>query len=248
MMMLLLALHGIGGPTPAASRAAAHYKFVAKTTTEVDLSAMGAPSQSIVMTVAGYASVAMTDTVGGKVVTVTVDSSSFDAGEFTAAMPAAMTASSRGTVFHIYLVHGAPSAPITSTPMSVQAAQLVPGIELMLVGMRPAGMAERWVDTTTSDTTMAEGGARSTRITGWTTRPGTGGRIQVEGTWTGTTTVAAGGGQMDMQMTGVVHVTAMPGALSESGASSGTGTGNMNMAGSAIPMTVTTEVTAAATP
>lgn len=248
MLTLLLSLHALAGPTPVAPRAPLHYKIVAKTTSEIDLSAMGQPSTSIVMTVSGFVSVSMTDTVGGKLADIVVDSSAFDAGQFTAAMPATMTASSQGTLFHVYLVNGKPSAPITSKSVSVQAAQLVPGIEILLAGMRPSRMAESWVDTTKSDTTMAEGGAASTRITTWTAKAGTGGRIEIDGTWTGTTTASVGGGQMEMQITGTTHLTSMPGALTETGTSSGSGQASMNIGGSAIPMKVTTEVTTSATP
>jgi hypothetical protein len=248
MLTLLLSLHVIAGPTPVPARAPMHYKIMAKTNTEIDLTAMGQPSQNIVMTVSGFVSVTMTDTAGGQLANVTVDSSTFDAGMYTAQMPPGMTASSQGTVFHVYLVNGKPNAPIAATPVSVQAAQLVPGIELMLAGMRPTRLAESWVDTTKSDTTMAQGGASSTRITTWTAKAGTGGRIQTDGTWTAKTTATIGGGQMEMQMTGAAHVTAMPGALSENGSSSGSGQANMNIGSNVIPMKVSFEVTTSATP
>ena len=247
-MLTLLSLHLIAGPTPVPVRAPMHFTIVAKTSTQLDLSAMGAPAQDIVMTVSGFVSVMITDTVGGKLASIVVDSSRFDAGMFTTQMPPAMTASSQGTVFHVYLVNGKANAPISATPVSVQSAQLVPGIELMLAGMRPTRLAESWVDTTKSDTALAEGSTASTRITTWTATAGNDGRMQTDGTWAGTTTVGAGPMKLEMQMTGVVHVTGMPGALSETGRSTGNGQANMNMGGNSIPMKVTTEVTASATP
>jgi hypothetical protein len=249
MLLLLLSLHVLTGPTPPTTRAPMHYKIVAKTTSDIDLSAMGQPSQSIVLTVSGFVSVSVTDTVGGKLANITVDSSTFDAGMFTAQMPAEMTASSKGTVFHIYLVNGKANAPIAPTPAGIQAGQLVPGIELMLAGMRPTKAADSWVDSTASDSAAVPGGTAMTRVTTWTAKAGAGGRMQIDGTWTGATTVGAGSPmKMEMQMTGIVHVTSMPGALSETGTSTGNGQASMNIAGSAIPMKVTTEVTTIATP
>jgi hypothetical protein len=52
----------------------------------------------------------------------------------------------------------------------------------------------------------------------------------------------------EMQMNGVVHVTGMPGTLSETATSTGNGQASMNMMGSAIPMKVTMEVTTSPTP
>ena len=51
MLTLLLSLQVIASPTP--PPAPTHYKILTKTSTELDLSAMGAPSQSIVMTCDG---------------------------------------------------------------------------------------------------------------------------------------------------------------------------------------------------
>lgn len=247
MLALILAVIIMPTPPPAPP-APIHFRIVSKTTTDIDLSAVGQPAMTMVMTVSGFVSVTMTDTVGGKLANITVDSSTFDAGVFAAQMPPEMTASSQGTVFHVYLVNGKPSAPITATPVSVQAAQLVPGIELLLGNMRPTKLAESWVDTTKSDTTMAEGSAATTRVTTWTAKAGANGRIQMDGTWTGTTTVGAGPMKLEIQMTGAAHVTGMPNALSETGTVTGNGQGSMNMGGSAIPMKVTTEVTTSATP
>ena len=248
MLTLLLSLHLIAGPGPVPVRAPMHYTIVAKTNTEVDLSAMGQPSQTIAMTVSGFVSVTLTDTVGGTWADIAVDSSTFDAGMFTAQMPPEMTASSQGTRFHVFLVGGKPAKPISAVPVSVQAAQLVPGIELLLGGMTPRTATASWVDTTRSDTTVEQGTAASVRVTTWAAKAGDNGRLQLDGTWIGTTTVGAGPTKMEMQMTGAVHVTGMPGALTETGSSTGSGQATMNIGGNQIPMKVTTEVTTSATP
>jgi hypothetical protein len=248
MLLALLALHSLAGPGPVPVRVPLHFKISAKTTTVVDLSAMGQPSQNVIMTVGGFVSATTTDSAGGVVASIVVDSSTFDAGEFTAALPPEMTASSKGTVFHVFLVNGRPAAAVSAKPATVQSAQLLAGVELLLAGLRPRTANESWVDTAKTDTTVAQGTAAGTRITTWKASPGTAGRIQLDGSYTGTTTVGAGPMSGEMKMTGTSHVLAMPGMLSESGTLSGGGQANMNMQGQSIPMKVTMEVTATAIP
>jgi hypothetical protein len=248
MLTLLLSLHVLGGPTPVPVRAPLHYKITAKTSTDIDLSAVGQATMSVALTSTAFVTVTTSDTVGGKLVHVVVDSSTFDAGELGSQLPAEYTASPKGTIYHIYVVNGVPTSPPVPSPSGVQAGQFVPGIQLLLAGLRPTKLADSWVDSTQTDSTTAAAGTWNTRITTWTAKTGTGGRIEMDGTFSGTTTVGQGMMKMEMQMTGATHVTAMPGMLSEGGTSTGNGHANMNIAGSAIPMKVTTEVTASMTP
>jgi hypothetical protein len=248
MLLALLALHSLAGPGPVPARAPQHFKISAKTTTVVDLSAMGQPSQNVIMTVGGFVSATTTDSAGGVVASIVVDSNTFDAGEFTAALPAEMTASAKGAVFHVFLVNGRAAAAVSTTPTTIQAAQLLAGVELLLAGLRPRTANESWVDTAKTDTTVAQGSAAGTRVTTWKASPGTAGRIQIDGDYTGTTTVGAGPMSMEMKMAGTTHVVAMPGMLSESGTLTGGGQANMNVQGQSIPMKVTMEVTTAAIP
>lgn len=251
MLILLATVQAFLGtyePVRPPMQAPAHYKIVSKTTSELDLSAMGAPSQSVVISVSAWVSVTLSDTTGGKLAHVVVDSSSFDAGAITAAMPPEMTASSQGSVFHVYLVNGKPHGPMLPTTPNMQAVQLVPGLELLLAGTRPTRAAETWIDSSKADTTVESVGAAVTRVTNWTAKAGAGGKLEVDGTWKGTTTVgSAGPMQMEMQMSGTTHVSGVPGLLSE-GSSTGTGQANMNIGGNAIPMKVTMDVKTTAVP
>lgn len=248
MLLALLALHTLAGPGPLPARAPQHFKISAKTTTVVDLSAMGAQAQNVVLTVGGFVTATMTDSAGGTVASIVVDSSTFDAGEFTASMPPEMTASSKGTVFHVFLVNGRATAPMSATPASVQSAQLLSGIELLLTGLHPRAANESWVDTARTDTTVAQGSAAGTRVTTWKASAGTNGRMQLDGEYTGTTKVGSGPMSMEMTINGTTHVVGLPGAFSDSGTLTGGGQANMNVSGQSIPMKVTMEVTAQTIP
>jgi hypothetical protein len=247
MLTLLLSLHGMTGPTPVPRPAPMHYKIVSKQSIDIDLSAMGQSVMNIVMTSTAFVAVNVSDTTGGKVVNVVVDSSSFDGGAVAAQLPPDFTASSTGAAFHLYLVNGKPSGPIAPVPVTIQAAQLASGIELILAGMRPMKDASTWADTTVADSTSPSASALARTIT-WTAKAGSAGRMQVDGAWTGTASVGQGMTKMDLQLTGTAHVVAMPGALSESGTSTGSGQASMNMGGSSIPMKVTMDVSTSTMP
>lgn len=247
MLILLASLQAFLGTTEPV-RPPMHYKIVTKTTSNIDLSAMGAPSQSISMAVSAWVSVTLSDSAGGKLAHIVIDSSSFDAGELTAMLPPEATASAQGATFHIFLVNGKPTTPMLPTPASIQAGQLVPGIELLLAGVRATRAADTWTDSAKTDTSLAEASAAISRVTTWTAKAGANGTVEVDGKWTGTTSVGGGGPmKMDMLMTGTTHISGVPGGLSV-GTSTGSGQANMNISGNAIPMKVTMDVATSATP
>lgn len=75
-----------------------------------------------------------------------------------------------------------------------------------------------------------------------------GGMLQPDAAWTGTTTIGAAMGQMEMQLTGASHVRFTPGQVATAATSSGTGSASMTMAGANLPMKITSEVTATQIP
>ena len=246
MLMFLLALHTIGGPAP--KPPAAHYRIVTKTTSEVDLSAMGQPSQSVVMVTSAFVSITVSDSAAGRIAHIMVDSTSFDAGPLTSQMPPEMTANAKGTIFHVFVVNGHAMSQLTPVPASLQAAQAVNGLELLLAGFRTSKAGDRWVDTMTTDTTLSEGAAKGSRISTWTAKAGDGGSVQFDATWSGTTTVKAPTGQIEMKMSGTSSVLTAGGQLARSVSSTGIGSASMAVGGMSIPMKVTTEVTGTTLP
>jgi hypothetical protein len=241
MLALLLVALGPVGPVPMDT---AHYHITSTTKSDLDLSAMGQPPQSVVITISAFVSATMSDSAGGKAIHVRIDSSTFDGGSAAAYLPPEMTADPRGAVYDVIVVNGRPVSRLTPTPMSMQAAQLAPAVALLFAGLRTSHAGDSWVDTVRSDSTIANAASSGSTITTWTVKPGTGDALEFDGTWAGTTSVGSGQMQMELQVNGTNQAAASPGSLSTHATSTGTGKANMTLAGQAVPMQVTTQLTA----
>ncbi len=241
MLALLLAALG---PVAPVRMDTAHYHITSTTKSDLDLSALGQPDQSVVITVSAFVSVTLDDSAGGKAVHVRIDSSSFDGGSAAQYLPPEMTADPRGAEYDVMVVHGRPASRVVPTPMSMQAAQLAPAVALLFAGLRTAHAGDTWVDTVRSDTTIANATSTGNTVTTWTVKPGTGDALEFDGTWIGTTSVGSGQMQMDLQVNGTNQATAASGTLATHATSTGTGKATMNLAGQAVPMLVTTHLAA----
>jgi hypothetical protein len=241
MSMLLLVLQMLAGLL--AVHAPLRYKIVTRTNTDIDLTAAGQGSQTIALVSTTFVTVNLSDTTGGRLANIVVDSSAFDGGAIAAQLPAEMLADPKGATFHLFVVNGKAKSSISPTPMSVQAVQAAGGIELLLTGLRRLKAGDTWTDTTMSDTATAGVSAKGSRVAIWTAKPDQGSALQLDATWTGTTSAGFGQAQMEMKVTGASHVTAVPGELAQKANSTGSGSATMNMAGMNLPMKVTTEIT-----
>jgi hypothetical protein len=241
MSMLLLVFQVLAGPLPVHARL--RYKIVTRTNTDIDLSAAGQGSQTIALVSTTFVTVNLSDTTGGQLAYIVVDSSAFDGGAIAAQLPAEMLADPKGATFHLFVVNGKSRSSILPTPMSVQAVQAAGGIELLLTGLRRLKAGDTWTDTTMSDTSTAGASAKGSRVATWTAKPDRGSALQLDATWTGTTSAGFGQAQMEMKVTGASHVSAVPGELAQKANSTGTGSATMNVAGMNLPMKVTTDVT-----
>lgn len=241
MLALLLAALGPVAPVPIDTT---HYHITSTTKSDLDLSAMGQPDQSVIITVSAFVSVTMGDSAGGKSVHVRIDSSTFDGGSAAQYLPPEMTADPRGAEYDVMVINGRPVSRVIPTPMSMQAAQLAPAVALLFAGLRTSHAGDTWVDTVRSDTTIANAASTGSTVTTWTVKPGTGDALEFDGVWSGTTSVGSGQMQMELHVNGTNQAAAAPGALSTHAASTGTGKANMTLAGQAVPMQVTTQLTA----
>ena len=245
MLSILLALTA-GTPTPAAP---VRYHIAAKSTTEVDLSALGQGNQTYPVSVSAYVSVTVSDSGAGHLVHVVIDSSSFDAGAAAAYLPPEMVASPNGIFYHLYVVHGSSVGTITPSRTSFQAAQLAPAIALLLPGLRAGQPGDTWADTVRTDTTVAGTGTNSgTNITTWTVKSVEGGVQQIEGVIAGKSTVGGAQMQMELSMAGTIHTSAPSGGLASDATSKASGQANMSMGGNNVPMKMTLEMTATKLP
>ncbi len=239
MLMLLLALHTPIRPAPPAP---SRFHLTNKVT--VEMAMMPAP---IVLMQSAFVSISSADSAAGQLVTIVIDSSSFDAGPMTATLQAKMGADPRGVKLTAYVVNGRIASSIDASRPSIQAMQLVPAIQLLLAGTRTSKPGDSWVDSTVADTAAASAGmTKASVITSWKASGGAAGAMQFDGDVTGTMTISAM--QMEIQTTGSSHVTARPRELPTVATSMTTGQGNMNMGGQAITMKVSTDVSATLVP
>jgi hypothetical protein len=239
MLMLALALHTPIRPTPAASP---QYHLINKVT--VEMAMMPAP---IVLMQSAFVSISTRDSAAGRIVTIVIDSSSFDAGPMTASLQAQMGADPKGVKLTVYVVNGRIASSIDASTQSLQAMQLVPAIQLLLAGTRTSRPGDSWVDSTVADTSAASAGmTKASVITSWKASNGTDGAMQLDGDVTGTMTISAM--QMEIQTTGSSHVTARPRELPTVATSLTSGQANMPMGGQTITMKVSTDVSATLVP
>jgi len=98
---ILLGLANAGHPKPAAAPITTHYRIETKTETTVDLSGVGQPNQQVNLGIVSWIAVTLSDTTGGKVVHVVVDSLKYDGGA--PQLTQASVDSARGGTLHAFL-------------------------------------------------------------------------------------------------------------------------------------------------
>jgi hypothetical protein len=98
---ILLGLAKAGPPKPAAAPITTHYRIETKTETTVDLSGVGQPNQQVNLGVVSWIAVTLSDTTGGKVVHVEVDSLKYDGGA--PQLTQASVDSARGGTLHAFI-------------------------------------------------------------------------------------------------------------------------------------------------
>lgn len=196
MLPLLLTLLATS-PFTTAPADSFRYRLVTKSAQEIDMAALGQGVQSVEITSTALITVVMTDSAGGQVAHITVDSAGMDGGEAMAMLGEEMTTVPEGVFFHFFVKDGKIASDATPSVMSVPVMNLIGPISMLFVNPKPtAKIGEFWTDTTTVDTTMAEGASKATTITKWKySADETGGRV-LDGEMTGTVTVDSPMGQM----------------------------------------------------
>jgi hypothetical protein len=205
---------------------------------------MGAP---IVLSMSAYVSISVSDSAGGQIAHVVIDSSAFDAGTFAAAMPPQMLQDPKGISLHAFFVNGKTKSMQPSAE-NLQAMQLVPALQLLLAATHAAAPGDKWVDSTLADTTVAGGTSKANLVTTWTASRAPDGSVLLDGDVVGTTSFGSGAMQLDMQTTGTSHAATSHAALPPSATSSTTGQASMNMGGQNMAMKLQIEVSATLIP
>ncbi|MES2304694.1 MAG: hypothetical protein V4558_04275 [Gemmatimonadota bacterium] len=241
LALSLLAGVGPGGPP-------IKYKFTSKNVTSADLSAMGQGKQDIAMSVTAFFAVTMTDTTGGQIAHVLIDSLQLDAGQMGAMLPDSMLQTKAGTFFHLYIVDGRIKGGMTPSQMSMGAAQAIPGVQMLFSGIKAdRAVGSSWVDTLVVDSTASVAGTdmhiANKTLTTWTVTARDGDNVVLDATTTGTTTMNLMGNDVQATTSGKQHLVATRQGPPREGTSETKAEMAMAMGGTSIPMTTTVSAT-----
>lgn len=252
-MLAFVLLTSLTGQVPAAQGPGpVRYHFQSTAATTVDMSAAGGGSQDINIASEAMLSVSFSDTTGGQLAHIVIDSVTYDGGammaQAAAMLPPEATASGKGATWHVYVVGGAVKHAESSAPTNLQAATVAAALPLLFPGLHSGVQTgDHWTDTTTSDTTLSIGAhGKVTTITAWSVAVQSGDSTVVDGAITGTMNMETGmTGQLAMANAGTRHVVALASGIARQATMTVNTTGSMTMGTTIIPIraTVTSTLT-----
>lgn len=205
-MMMLASITAVTPP-----QAPVRYKIDLKTSQEVDLSAMGGPKQVSDMTASAWVTVTMSDTAGGKLAHLVIDSLvATPTGMMAQQMTDEAIAEAKGAFFHLYVVNGKVSGTPKPSIESPVLGMVQQSLSLLFPGHKMgAKVGDTWSDTTKSDTSNEGGSQTGTTVTEWKVLSLAGDGYVMEGESKGSMTATQGGGELNIatKMTGTQKVT-----------------------------------------
>ena len=200
MLAGLLVLATMAGVSPNVS-APMRFKIDVKTVQEIDLTAMGQGKMPSDVTSSAWITVTMSDTSGGQLAHVVIDSMTLTpTGMAAQQLPPDAAAGAKGAVFHLYIVDGKIKGPMKPSIEGNMAVGMVQqGIALLFPGAR-AGMkaGDTWTDTTKVDTSTDASTQTGSTVTLWKVVSLDGDAYNLEGALTGTMNAEQGGGQVSI--------------------------------------------------
>lgn len=209
MLAGLMMLASITAVTP--QQAPMRYKIDLKTSQEVDLSAMGGPKQASDLTASAWVTVTMSDTAGGKLAHIVVDSLvATPTGMMAQQMSEEAITEAKGAFFHVYVVNGKVSGSPKPSIENPALGMVQQSLSLLFPGHKMgAKIGDTWSDTTKSDATTEAGTQTGTTVTEWKVLSMDGDGYVMEGESKGTMTATQGGGELNIatKMTGSQKVT-----------------------------------------
>jgi len=181
MLVGLLALASLTGAvtTPSAPQ---RYRIEVKAQTEVDATASGQGKFSSELSLVGFITVTMSDTTGGQLAHIVVDSVVIPAG---IEMPPQMgdPAAAKGIFFHGYIVDGKVKGGLKPNQPNQLVAMLAGGVENLFPGLRTtAKVGDTWSDTVKTDATSEGMTQQSVTMINWTATAGANGTGRISPT------------------------------------------------------------------
>lgn len=198
----------VGPDTPVPQR----YKVDVVINQSVDLTPMGQGMMDSDINGTLWLAVTMSDTTGGKLAHVAIDSMTVTAtGMMGAQLPQPMVEAAKGQFFHLYLVDGKPEGTPTlsvegNLPMMLLGA---PAVQALFLGV-PAGkkVGDTWADTTNTNAAgAAAAGISGQSVVTWTVTGMEGNALVITGSSTGNVAGDQNGQQISGTVTGTTEAT-----------------------------------------
>ena len=215
-LLVLATIAGVSSPT-----APMRYKIDFKSSQEVDLSAAGAGKQMSELTASAWITVTMSDTAGGQLAHVVVDSlTATPTGMMAQQITDEAIAAAKGALFHLYIVNGKVQGTPKPSVESAALAVVAQSVTLLFPGAKTGlKVGETWTDTTRNDATTDAGTQTGSTVLLWKVLSMEGDAYVLEGAATGTMTAQQGGGELNIstKSTGTQKVTTTAKGPSKSG-------------------------------
>jgi hypothetical protein len=214
MLALLSLATGFAGAMHGPDRLAERYRLEVVIKQEVDATAAGQGIVASELNGIAFVTVAMSDTTGGQLAHVVVDSLVLTAvGQFEIEYTQTLADSLKGQWLHGYIVDGKlVGAAQPSVTDNVTINLVMPVMNALFPGIgAKAASAESWPDTTRNENVTGEMTRRSQAIVQWTVTSREGDVLSVTGAGTGTLSVEAPEQQATGQVTSTASVTTVIG-------------------------------------
>lgn len=185
MLVGLLALATLTG-TVTGPTAPQRYRIEVKVQQDIDATAAGQGKMTIDIAVVGFVTVTMSDTTGGQVAHIVVDSVTVPAG---VELPPQVgdPALAKGVYYHSYIIDGKAKGGLKPSQPVPVVTLLAGGIENLFPGLRTtAKVGDSWVDTVTTDRSVEGNTQKTTTWMNWKASAGVAGALTYDATTTGT--------------------------------------------------------------
>ncbi len=191
-----------------------HYTFESVNSQDIDATAAGQGVMQNKMTLSGRMHVVLSDTTGGMLAHVVIDTTEFKSSNPQMGMIAMSVPS--GTAFHLYVVDGEVKSglepPAMGPAMNLGVFQALGIVGNLFPKMRnDVAVGDHWTDTTTTDSLTAGGRVTNQGITAWRVDDRQGDRVSYTGNLTGSISAELEQGTMTGTTSGTQQLTLTPG-------------------------------------
>lgn len=219
ILALLTLTAGLVGPSRGPDKAAQRYRLDLVIAQEIDATAAGQGVVKSDVSSSAFVTVTMSDTTGGRLAHVVIDSLKVTANGMLAAQYSQATADAlKGASLHGYIVDGKlQGAAKPSVEDNMAMSLVMPVMNAMFPGVGPkAANTQAWTDTSRTDVTNEQMTQNSQAIVAWTVTGRDGSLVSLTGAGTGTVTMEGAEQQATGQVTTSVTVTSVVGGPAKS--------------------------------